>query len=95
MKINSMDVHHLAILNSQLESLIQQRRFELEKLELSFMNQLFERGCGFTEFLVKVFCQVSWRDVENCRLVSKRWKEFIDRLAFLFLKKNANMYHGN
>lgn len=74
-----MDVHHLAILNSQLESLIQQRRFELEKLEFSFMNQLFERGCGFTEFLVKVFCQVSWRDVENCRLVSKRWKEFIDR----------------
>ena len=43
------------------------------------LNEMFDRGCGFTEFLVLMFHYLPWADIENCRLVSRKWRDFIDR----------------
>ena len=45
------------------------------------LNEMFDRGCGFTEFLVEMFDYLPWSDIENCRLVSRKWRDFIDRSA--------------
>ena len=42
---------------------------------------MFDRGCGFTEFLVGMFYYLPWSDIENCRLVCTKWRDFIDRYA--------------
>ena len=72
-----MDYHHLRQINLQLETLIREK--ERERLRPG-LTRLFEAGCGFTEFLVRLFHHLAWTDIENCRLVSSTWKNFIDRL---------------
>ena len=42
---------------------------------------MFDRGCGFTEFLVLMFYYLPWSDIENSRLVCTKWRDFIDRSA--------------
>ena len=76
-RLPGMDYHYLRALNRQLETLIHQRHRELSKPGL---NSLFEAGCGFTEFLVRMFSYLPWPDIESCRLVSSTWRDFIDRL---------------
>lgn len=67
-----MDYHYLREINLQLETLIRERL-------RPGLGRLFEAGCGFTEFLVRLFHHLDWADIENCRLVSSTWKNFIDR----------------
>ena len=73
-----MELEYLKLLNSQLESLIVKRQNDILREQRS-IDQLFDRGCGFTEYLVNMFCYLSWSDIEICRLVCKKWKNFIDR----------------
>ena len=49
------------------------------------LNEMFDRGCGFTEFLVAMFYYLPWSDIENCRLVCSKWRHFIDRSAVYFV----------
>ena len=71
-----MDYHYLRAINLQLETLILEK--ERERLRPG-LGLLFEAGCGFTEFLVRMFHHLAWSDIESCRLVSSTWKNFIDR----------------
>ena len=45
-----MDYHYLRAINLQLETLIQERKKRLRP----GLGLLFEAGCGFTEFLVRI-----------------------------------------
>ena len=40
---------------------------------------MFDRGCGYTEFLVSMFHLLPWSDIQSCRLVSTKWRDFIQR----------------
>ena len=89
-----MDLHYLQVLNLQLQSLIEKRQREIEAEELQLpaeasINLLFAKGCGFTEFLINMFSFLTWTDLRNCRLVSTRWKQFIDRSNHLPLASPA------
>ena len=45
-----MDYHYLRAINLQLETLIQERQRSVRP----GLGLLFEAGCGFTEFLVRI-----------------------------------------
>ena len=72
---------YLKLINLHIQNLIEQKKREIE-VENKSLKRLFDLGCGFTEFLTQMFCYLDFSEVQNCRLVSTKWKQFVDDFVF-------------
>ena len=74
----------LVSINQQLQQTIIdfKRKLELEA-EARSIKQLFNMGCGFTDFLQHVFFYLNLEEVQQCRLVCSTWRDFIDEYVWL------------
>ena len=84
-------VEYLKLINLHIQNLISEKKKELD-LERKSLKQLFYMGCGFTEFLTQVFIFLDFSDVQNCRLVCSKWKEFVDEFVIQKHPHVSNFY---
>ena len=66
-----MDYHYLRAINLQLETLIQERQRSVRP----GLGLLFEAGCGFTEFLVRI--KENYKEREKSFVALKGLRNFL------------------
>merc|ERR1739845_6130 len=47
------------------------------------IQRLFDKGCGFTEFLTKIFLSLPFEEMLKMRCVCKKWKDFIETYVWM------------